>query len=185
MKSLWREALVTATIFVLLVLGFTLVSLLVAPGPSKIGSARPLATIPLHEVELGGVALVLGALALGVYGRGGAAVSVLLPSLVILLDLDHLPSFLGIAQPIRPAHSLVFLVLDVLITTIILRRLDFGLVAVSAFTAHLGVDSGLAPPLSPFSFQYVQLDPYHVPLLLTSAAFAVAAGYLMRKGGKT
>jgi len=92
-----------------------------------------------------------------------------------------LPSFLGVAQPIRPAHSLVFLTMDVAITTIILRRVEFGLVAMSAFTGHLGVDTGLIPPFSPFSFLYLDLSEYHIPLITSSIFLALTAGYLMRK----
>ncbi len=140
-----------------------------------------MSAIPIHEIELAAAGLVLGLVALGVYGKGGVSVSLLLPALVILLDLDHFPSFFGIAQPIRPAHSLVFLAIDMTITTLILRRIDFGLIVMSAFAGHLGVDSGLIPPFSPFSFQYVQLEQLHLPLLALSVASSFAAGYLMRK----
>jgi hypothetical protein len=179
--KLLKEVLVTGGIFSGLALAFTAVSLLASPQAANIGSARPFSTIPTHEIELLAAGVILGVLALAAFGRGGVATALLLPALVVLLDLDHLPSFLGIAQPIRPAHSLVFLFADVVITTIILMRFDFSLIAVSAFTGHLGIDTGLVPPFSPFSFQYFQLDPYRVPLIVASAFFAFAAGYIMRR----
>jgi hypothetical protein len=175
------DALITAVVFTLLVLIFTVVSILVSSPSSRVGTARAMGAIPVHEAELGAAALVLGALALGIYGKGGFAAPSLLVALVILLDLDHAPSFLGISQPIRPAHSFVFIAVDVAATAIILRRMDFGLVAMSAFAAHLGIDDGTFPPFSPISFQYLQLDPYHVPLLVASGVFAFSAGYLMRR----
>jgi len=87
-------------------------------------------------------------------------------------------------QPIGPAHYLVFLAIDATITTIILRRVDFGLVVVSAFAEHLGVDNGLIPPFSPVSFQYLQLDPYHLPLLAMSAVSAFGADHFVRRREK-
>jgi len=186
MKSI-REVnpvILTAGTFAALVLVFTAISLLVSSSHDKVGVARALIEVPIHEVELGAVGALLGMLALGIYGKGGVAVGVLLPSLVILLDLDHLPSFLGASQPIRPAHSLVFLTMDVAITTIILRRVDFGLIVMSAFTGHLGVDTGLIPPFSPFSFSYFQLHEYSVPLIASSTILAFTAGYLMRRKQK-
>lgn len=180
-RPLWKDAIIAGAVFTLLVLAFTVVALVVSSPSSRIGAARPLEAIPLHEVELGAAALVLGVLALGVYGRGGFAAPTLLVGLVILLDLDHFPSFLGIAQPIRPAHSFVFIAVDVAATAIILRRMDFGLIAMSAFSAHLGIDDGIFPPFSPVSFQYAQLDPIHLPLLVASGVLAFAAGYLMRR----
>jgi len=176
-----KEVLTATGIFVLLALLFTLISLLISPPSTQVGSARPFGEIPIHEVELGGLGALLGAVALGIYGQGGAVVALMLPALSILVDLDHLPSFLGIAQPIRPAHSIFFLVADIALTAIVLRRMDFSLIAMSAFAGHLGIDTGLAPPLSPISFDYVQLDPYRVPLLVISTITAFAAGYLLRR----
>jgi hypothetical protein len=50
------------------------------------------------------------------------------------------------------------------------------LILTSSFMAHLGVDSGLFPPFSPVSFEYIQVDPYRVPLLVGAVAFALLAG---------
>ncbi len=61
---------------------------------------------------------------------------------LILLDLDHLPSFFEIDQPIRPAHSLIFL----LISLVAIVAFEKGKVATSvtlasSFLGHLGSDS--------------------------------------------
>jgi hypothetical protein len=180
-----KQVFLTAGIFSGLVLVFTFISLFVSPRQAEIGTARLLDTIPAHEIELVALGVVLGAIALGVYGKGGLLGALLLPALVLLLDLDHIPAFLGLAQPIRPAHSLVFLAVDVTITTIILMRLDFALIGMSAFMGHLGIDSGVVPPYSPFSFHYVQLAPYHYALIFGSVISSLAAGYLMRRGDKS
>lgn len=176
-----RQMLMILGIFAGLVLLFTAVSVRLAPPSVDVGGARPVETIPPHLLELGGFGALLGVAALWVYGRGGVWVALLLPAMVVLLDLDHLPVFLGIAQPIRPAHSVVFLAADLTITTIILRRFDFNLIVVSAFLGHMGVDAGLFPPFSPFSFDYYQLDQYRLPLIVGSALLALAAGFLWRR----
>jgi hypothetical protein len=176
-----RPVLLTAGMFVALVLVFTAVSLVVSSPDDQVGVARGLSDIPIRELELGAAGTLLGVLALGIYGRGGIAVALLLPALVILVDLDHLPSFLGIAQPIRPAASLVFLTVDVALTTTILRRVDFGLVVMSAFTGHLGLETGLIPPFSPFSFSYYEVNAYSIPLITISAILAFTAGHMMRR----
>ena len=183
MKSIreGKSVLLTAGIFSALVLAFTAISLLVSSPDDQVGGARSPSDIPLHEVELGAAGALLGVFALGIYGRGGIAVALLLPALVILLDLDHLPVFLGAAQPIRPAASLVFLTFDVAMTTIILRRVDFGLIVMSAFTGHLGVETGLIPPFAPFSFSYFELNAFSIPLLTISTILAFTAGFLMRR----
>ena len=181
--KLMRQVLITGVLFIALDLIFTVLALLTAPASANIGTARAMSTVPFHELELGVAGLVLGVVAVWIYGRGGAAPALLLPSLVILLDLDHTPALLGLAQPIRPAHSLLFLALDVTITTIILRRVDFGLLVVSAFSGHIGVDTGVIPPYSPVSFQYVGIAPYHALMLAISVLAAFSAGYFMRRKG--
>jgi hypothetical protein len=176
-----KQATLALGIFTALVLLITGVSVMVGSPDVNVGSPRPLDTIPIHLLELAGFGIILGIPILGVYGRSGVGLALLMPAMVVLLDLDHLPVFLGIAQPIRPAHSLVFLVTDMMATTIILRRLDFNLIIMSAFVGHIGVDTGLLPPLGPFSFQYVQLDQYRLLLVVSSITLAILAGYVWRR----
>ncbi|HME19310.1 MAG TPA: hypothetical protein VKF15_06230, partial [Nitrososphaerales archaeon] len=124
----------------------------------------------------------LGCVSAVMYGRRGLSMLLLTPVLVALLDLDHLPAYIGLAQPIRPAHSLIFISVALICTAIILRRLDLELIFVSSFTGHLGIDEGLFAPLSPLSFDYIQVDPYRFSLLACAVATALLAGYIWRRG---
>ena len=151
---------------------------------AQVGRARPEDTILPHIVELVGFGLLLGAGAAVFYGRKGLPFVFLTPTLTVLLDLDHLPVYLGIAQPIRPAHSLVFLVSVLALTAIVIRRLDFDLVVMSAVMGHMGVDTGSFPPFSPFNFDYAQLDPYRLPLLIGAVVATLVAGALVRRSSK-
>jgi hypothetical protein len=156
-----------------------------APPESQVGGVRPANTIPAHLAELAGFGLLLGLAAAIFCGRKGLPLVFLAPTLIILLDLDHLPIYLGIAQPIRPAHSIVFVVTALALTAIVIKRLEIDLVVVSATLGHLGVDTGLFPPFSPFSFVYIQLDPYKAPLLIGAISAAIAAGVVLRQRSKS
>jgi hypothetical protein len=97
---------------------------------------------------------------------------------VVLLDIDHLPSLFGIAQPIRPAHSFTFLVLEVAALALAVRRRpEVELIAVAAFFGHVAGDTGIFALFAPFSFDYYSLNGYAFPLALTAVAFALVAGY--------
>jgi hypothetical protein len=50
----------------------------------------------------------------------------------------------------------------------------------SAFMAHMAVDTGLFPPFSPLSFDYVQVDPYRFPFAVMAVGLAIAAGIELR-----
>jgi hypothetical protein len=117
------------------------------------------------------------------YGRKGLPLVVLAPILTVLLDLDHLPAYLGMSQTIRPAHSLLFIIAVLSITAITIKRLDIDLVVLSSTLAHMGIDTGLFAPLSPLSFGYTQLGPYRIPFLMGAIVAAVSAGIVLRKEG--
>ncbi len=176
-----RLVIQTLLLYSALVFLFTGLSLAFGGAANGTGGVRPIDTIPAHLAELAGFGLLLGVGTLVFYGRKGLWLLLLTPSLVLLLDLDHLPIYLGIPQPIRPAHSLVFLAAAVLLTAAIVRKLEIELILVSSFTAHLGVDTGVFPPLSPLNFDYLQLEPYRLPLLLVSVVLALAAGLMVRR----
>src|SRR5271155_4335020 len=101
-----RPVLFTIILYGALDLLFTVVSVYTRPAGSLVGLFRSADLIPLHLLALaaGGVALAL--VSMLVYRRFDLDLLILIPSVVILTDLDHLPSALGIDQPIRPAHSL-------------------------------------------------------------------------------
>ena len=180
-STLGRAVLVSVVIYAALIIVFTLVGMAAAPAEAQVGAARPASAIPVHLGELVGFGFLLGGLSVVFYGRKALPIIIATPLLVALLDLDHLPAYIGLAQPIRPAHSFVFIMVALVCTAIVLRRLDFELILVSSFTGHLGVDQGLFAPFSPLSFDYVQLEPYRIPLLLCSIVSALLAGYLWRR----
>lgn len=171
-------------IFVGIDLLFTAVSLFLAPAATQIGGVRPTDTIPAHELAMVGLGVVLGAGAAAFYGRRGLPLVLLTVALIVLLDLDHIPAYMGMAQPIRPAHSVVFIILVLGLIGATVRRLDVSLVVLSAFLGHLAVDSGIVPPLSPFSFEYASIDPYRALFLVGAVLAALGAGFLVRRSAR-
>jgi len=174
-----RPAAGALALYAALVLLFTLVSLHAAPPASQTGVFRPLAKIPVHVFELAAGGLALGLVAYAISRR--LDVVLLIPAVVVLTDLDHLPSALGLAQPIRPAHSILFVVAAFVLVATIIKRLDLSFAAMSGFFIHLSIDTGQFPAFSPLSFRYSELGSY-VGLFLTAAvASALLAGYLARR----
>lgn len=179
--SLIRFVAVVA-LFAGVALAFTVLSLSASPPASRSGTLRSLATIPVHELALLALGAMLGLLA-SAASRKMDPVLILLPvAFISLLDLDHLPAALGIAQPIRPAHSVFFVLAFVVCLWLARQPLELGVISVSAFLGHLGVDTGVFPLLSPFSFNYYSLSGYGVELLASSLLLAVSAGLCSRWG---
>ena len=176
-----RTALLVILLFCLVVLAFTAAGVVSAPSAEQIGITRPLGSIPPHLAELAGFGLMLGGASALVYGRKGIPLVILVPVLTVSLDLDHLPAYLGFAQPIRPAHSFVFIAVMLVIMATTIKRPEFELVTLSAVLGHLGIDTGLFPPFSPLSFYYASLDPYRIAFLIGAGGAALAAGYLLRR----
>jgi hypothetical protein len=177
----YKTVLFTILIFCGLVLLFALFGVFLAPASAKLGGTRPADTMPGHLLELAGFGLLLGAVLVAIYGREGFPLVPLMPVLIVALDLDHLPAYLGIAQTIRPAHSAVFIITVLAITAITIKRLEVDLVVLSATLAHLGIDTGVFAPFSPVSFDYYQLDPYRVPFLVCAILTAIVAGFVMKR----
>jgi len=178
-----REVVLAIVVYCAVVLAFTAIGIFVAPRSAQIGITRPADTIPFHLAELALAGLLLGVGSAVLYGRKGLPLVILAPVLTVLLDLDHLPAYLGMSQTIRPAHSIVFVVVVLAITAITIKRLDIDLVVLSATFAHMGIDMGLFAPFSPISFGYVLLDPYRIPFLTAAVVCAVAAGIALRREG--
>jgi hypothetical protein len=162
-------------------LAFTGFSLVVSPLQAQIGRFRPIAAIPAHLAVLVLLGAVLGVASSILAKKPGLTFLFLSPILVVLTDIDHLPSTLDVAQPIRPAHSFIFVALVMVVTAIVIRRLDIEATVLSAFLAHLSVDTGLFPPFSPVSFKYYNLAPYSLTFLAASVVFALLAGFLKRR----
>jgi hypothetical protein len=176
-----RTLIVACVIYGAMVLLFTLISLYTAPQYSQIGTFRPFPTIPFHELILGLLGLGLGLTASVALKKLDLGLVILVPALVVLTDLDHLPAYLGMAQPIRPAHSVIFIVCTIALMATVIRKTGVEFASLSAFFAHLSVDTGVFPPFSPISFRYYNLGEFRMPFVLAAVAFALAAGLAMKR----
>jgi hypothetical protein len=172
--------LVSVLLYVILVLVFTGVAQLVSSPSSQTGTFRSLATIPGHVLLIFAFGLALGMVASTIEWRFDLTLVSLVPSFAILIDVDHLPSSLGSLQPIRPAHSFLFVLLASLILYLTIRRPDVSLAAVSGFAAHMAFDSGVFPPFSPLSFAYYNLGDFRLYFGVTAVGFALLAGLLAK-----
>jgi hypothetical protein len=177
----WKASLYAVIIFSSVALALTLLGILLGPAQTQVGGVRPDDTIPEHLAELAAFGLLLGLGSMALYGTRGLPLVLLTPTLTVLLDIDHLPAYLGYTEPIRPAHSIVFIFLTLTVTAITIKALDMELVVASAFMGHLAVDTGLFAPFSPISFQYLQLDPYRPLFAVGAVACALAAGVAFRR----
>ena len=164
-----------------MVLVFTAMSGGTSPVASQTGQFRTLSSIPEHLAFLGGFGVALGLVGSIIYRRLDTNLVILIPALVVLTDLDHLPSALGMSQPIRPAHSLIFIVMVVAILALTIGRPDIQAATVSAFFAHLSVDTGVFPAFSPISFAYYDLSAYQPEIIAAAIIAALLAGYLGRR----
>lgn len=146
---------------------------------ARIGTLRPVNTIPSKVLELllvgGGVGLVASLAA----KKLDVSLVTLAVGFVALLDFDHLPSVFGVEQPIRPTHSFTFLAIEVVALAFAFRARP-GLVplAVSAFFAHLAGDTGIFAPYTPFLFTYTAIGAYRIPFALLAIMFALIAGWV-------
>jgi hypothetical protein len=153
----------------------------VSGGPARIGTLRPLGTIPGKAVELVLVGAGVGLAACVTARRLDVSLLTLAIAFVALIDVDHLPSVFGIEQPIRPSHSFAFLAIEVIALGVVFRRRpELALLAVSAFFAHLAGDTGIFALFAPFSFAYGSISAYQIPLGIIGVAFALAAGHASR-----
>lgn len=177
----WRTAAYAALIYGGVALVFTAWGTVLGPPAAQIGGTRPEGTIPGHLAELAAFGLLLGLGCMLIYGGKGLPLVFLTPVLTVLLDVDHLPAYLGFAEPIRPAHSLLFVIVVLAVTAVTIKALDIELVMLSAFMGHMAVDTGLFAPFSPISYWYTQLGPYRVPSATGAILCAVAAGVALRR----
>jgi hypothetical protein len=153
----------------------------VSGSPARIGTLRPLGTIPGKVVELVLVGAGVGLAACVTAKRLDVSLLTLAIAFVALIDVDHLPSIFGIEQPIRPSHSFAFLAIEVIALGVTFRRRpELVLLAVSAFFAHIAGDTGIFSLFAPFSFVYSSISAYKIPFGIIGAVFALAAGYASR-----
>jgi hypothetical protein len=176
----WKSVSYTILTYAGVALIFTALGMLLAPPAAQVGGTRPEEAIPGHVAELAAFGLLLGLASMAIYGTKGLPLAFLMPVLTVLLDIDHLPAYLGIVETIRPAHSLVFVVFALAATAITIKALDIELVVASSFMAHMAVDTGLFAPFSPITFGYVELGPYRLPFAAGAVVCALAAGAVLR-----
>jgi hypothetical protein len=178
-----RDVLPPIGLIVAIDLVVTLAFFGLSASPARIGTLRPLGTIPPKALELVLVGAGVGLAACVGARRLDFSLLALAIAFVTLLDIDHLPSAFGIDQPIRPAHSFAFLAVEALALGVTFRkRPEVAFVAVAAFFGHIAGDSGIFALFAPFSFDYSSIDAYKVPFGAIAVVFALAAGYVSRHG---
>jgi len=154
-------------IYIALVLAFTFFGVYLYKESEPLGVFRGFSNIPLKAVQLLGFGLLLGIFT--TLGCMQLTVSnIIYPvSFLVLLDLDHLPSLIGVSQIIRPAHSLIFLGITILMIFLIHRcSAAIPIIFLSTFIAHLGLDSPLFPLLTPLSLEIFEFNSKISTLLL-------------------
>jgi hypothetical protein len=176
-----RSTLIISLSLIIYTVLVTAVSILISPQDFKVGVFRPVNTIAPHEFIL-----VLGSILLGVisslgYKKFALDLTVISVLGVVLLDLDHLPSFLGISQPIRPAHS--FVLFSLFIFTLCMMRLPFDkiLILSSAFLIHNGVDTGIFPVFWPILNYYYSLADFKYYLIFSGVTLAYLSGLIKKR----
>jgi hypothetical protein len=176
----WESSVYAVVIYATTALVFTAFGILIGPPAARVEGTRPEETIPGHIAELAVFGPILGLGCTIIYGRDGLHLVLPMPTLTVLLGIDHLPAYLGLTETIRPAHSFVFIVVALALTAIMIKALDIERVMASAFMAHMAVDTGVFAPFSPITFWYTQLDPCRLPFATAAVLCAVAAGLVLR-----
>jgi hypothetical protein len=186
-----KELIVPIVIYILINLLFTTLGVILYEPDLPIGIFRGLLNIPLKAAQLMGFGILLGLL-VSLGQRKVSLKSITYPIFfLILLDLDHLPSFFDIAQLIRPAHSLIFIAAFMVVIYLLYERsFSIPIISLSTFMAALGLDKPLFPLLFPLSTELFSYNLYiSFLLILFSLALAWIGGRLSKieqpfKGGK-
>ena len=180
--ALVRETGPPIIVFLAIDLALTLLFFGVSSSAVHVGTLRPVATIPLKVLGLAALGLGVGIVASLMVKRIDFGLVTLALAFTCLLDVDHLPSFFGVAQPIRPSHSIAFLAITLLALSFVARgRWDIPAIFLASFLAHIASDSGVFALLAPFSFNYFSIEAFKIPLAVGSIVFALLAGYLKRR----
>jgi hypothetical protein len=180
-----REVIPPIALILALDLAVTVVFFALSGAAARIGTLRPVNTIPEKGLELVLIGAGVGLLACVAERRLDTPLLTLAVAFVALIAADHLPSALGVAQPIRPAHTFAFLALEVVALALTFRgRPELVLLAVATWFAHVAGDTGLFAFFAPLSFAYSPLGPYRVPFAAIAVLFALATGYVSRRPGR-
>ncbi len=170
-------------IFVVIVLTFTFLAVSTYNASEPLGTLRKFSSLLPKIIQL----LAFGGLLSIVATIGKRRISwntlAYPPLFLILLDLDHLPSFLGIDQPIRPAHSLIFLLISLIAIFVFeSRKPAIPLTLASSFLGHLGLDSSLFPLFAPISSELYSFSTIiSLTLVLSSIILAMISGRMFQR----
>ncbi|MGI0084909.1 MAG: hypothetical protein ACREBQ_07490, partial [Nitrososphaerales archaeon] len=128
-----RETIPPIAAYVALDLVLTTVFILVSPSGADTGAIRPSDTILPKIVELILVGIAIGSVASFAFRKIDLNIFTLSVAFVVLLDVDHVPAALGFQEPIRPAHTIAFLLaLLAVLTFTIKKQPEVELIALSA-----------------------------------------------------
>lgn len=177
-----KRFLLTVIVFVAVDLVFTAIAMGSARPNETIGTLRSVSTILPKLVQLAFVGLVVSVILL--ISRGVFNVELVLSGVVltILLDIDHLPALLDIPQPIRPAHSFLFMAAVAFAIYIVLKKVDMSLVAVSSTMMHIAADSSSFPLLSPLTLNLYDISILgHLEFGAAAIFIALCSGYAAKR----
>lgn len=181
-RLLSRHTVYALVLFAITDLAFTALNMQVFGTSHSSGGLRPLYTILPKIIQLAMVGGALGALASIPTKHIDLELVAASAGFIILVDVDHLPVLLGIPQPIRPSHSIPFMITAALAIHLVTRNGHLSILSASALTAHLALDKPLFPllaPLSPNLYEY-GLD-VRIGLAALSVGLALLAGATVAK----
>jgi len=177
-----KETTMLVLIFCSIDIAITWLGVILVPPTEAQGVLRPISAIPLKVLLLLMLGLSLGASASFATRQFNPSLIVSGGALTLLLDLDHIPSMFNIPQPIRPAHSIIFLIAVSALVYLTTRRASLTVLTCSTFFAHLGSDKAFFPLLSPFIFDITEFGPeVSYSLILVAFVLAYVAGLLKRR----
>jgi hypothetical protein len=177
-----RDVVPPIAVILVLDLAVTVAFFGVSEASVRIGTLRSVSTLPAKALELVLVGAGVGTLACVAERRLDVSLLTLAVAFVALIDVDHLPSVFGIAQPIRPTHTLAFLTVEVFVLWATFKsRRELIPLAIAAWFGHNAGDTGVFALFAPFSFAYSPLGLYVAPFAIASAAFALLTGYVSRR----
>lgn len=174
-----NETVKIVSVFSIVNIVITWLSVILVPPSEAQGMLRPISAIPLKVLLLLMLGLSLGAAASFAARQLNLSFIICGAVLTLLLDLDHLPSVFQIPQPIRPAHSIIFLITVLTIVFLYTRKASLTVLTAATFFAHLGSDKPFFPLLSPFVFKMTTFGlEVSFSLVLLAFVLAVVAGLL-------
>ena len=180
LRALSQDTVSALILFAATNLLFTALNMQIFGTSHSSGNLRPLTTFLPKIAQLAIAGAALGALASLPSRHLNWEFLTASMGFTILVDLDHVPVVLGMQQPIRPSHSILFLIIAVIVIQLLTRKRHLSTLATSAFLGHLALDKPLFPliaPLSPTLFEY-GID-VQVGLAALSVGLALLSGRMI------